>query len=418
MKIPPGRFSDLRLSEWRQFAEIDINFHPTLTVLTGANATGKTTLLNILSAHFDWSTDLLGTPAKDSSGGTRWAADSREPADGWDPPTAPRFVGALNYDIQGVPRHSSLTLQSSQQYQMNITDQHYVPGIFIPSHRPLSVYQGLSALPLGFSPTETLLQQYVTQVRAQAFGQRSTKTPLTSMKEALIAAAIYGEGNSSVEPDLEARRVWNEFQDVLRKVLPAELMFERLLVRLPDIVICTRTSRFLLESLSGGINAIVDLSWQIFLQSRGYEPFTVCIDEPENHLHPSMQRSLLPQLISAFPDATFIIATHSPFIVTAVRDSNVYVLVNEPDRGGVVSHLMDTANKAATSDETLRRVLGLDTTIPLWAEERLQQILSNFPTSNVTKQDLEELRQRLIDLGMHEEFPNAVDSLVQGDNEE
>jgi predicted ATP-binding protein involved in virulence len=238
------------------------------------------------------------------------------------------------------------------------------------------------------------------------------------MKEALIAAAIYGEGNSSVEPNLEASRVWNEFQDVLRMVLPAELMFERLLVKLPDIVVRTKTTQFLLESLSGGINAIVDLSWQIYLQSRGQEPFTVCIDEPENHLHPSMQRSLLPQLISAFPNATFIIATHSPFVVTAVPNSNVYVLADDPDEGGVISHLLDTANKAATTDETLRKVLGLDTTIPLWVEQRLQQILSNFPTSNVTTQDLEELRRRLIDLGLHEEFPNAVDSLVQRDSQE
>jgi AAA domain, putative AbiEii toxin, Type IV TA system len=320
------------------------------------------------------------------------------------------------YDIQGSPISRSLNIHPSQQYQVNIVEQPlFVPGIFIPSHRPLSIYEPLSALPLTFPPSEVLLQRYVEQLRTQAIGQRSGRTPLTSMKEALLAAAIYGEGNSSVQPNSEARRVWDEFQGVLRNILPDELMFERLVVRLPDIVVCTRTSQFLLESLSGGINAIVDLSWQIYLQSRDYDSFTVCIDEPENHLHPSMQRSLLPRLIKAFPHVSFIVATHSPFIVTAVPSSNVYVLANDQDENGVFSHLLDTANKAATSDETLRRVLGLDTTVPLWVEQRLQQTLSEFPASNLTKDDLERLRQRLIDLGLYEQFPNAIDSLIEGD---
>jgi energy-coupling factor transporter ATP-binding protein EcfA2 len=414
----PRKFSSLSLRDWRQFVRVDLTFHPTLTVLTGANASGKTTILNILGSHFDWPTNLLGTPVKTSSGEIRWAVDSREPRDGWKPDAAPRYIGTLTYELQGAPISRPLNIHPSQQYQVSVAEEPiFVPGIFVPSHRPLSIYQPLSALPLEFFSSELLLRRYVDQLRAQANGEHSSGTPLTSMKEALLAAAIYGEGNSSVERNPEARRVWLEFQEVLHHILPAELNFERLLVRLPDIVVCTRTSQFLLESLSGGINAIIELSWQIFLQSRGRGSFTACIDEPENHLHPSMQRSLLPQLIKAFPHVTFIVATHSPFIVTAVPDSNVYVLDNDRDERGIVSHLLDTANKAATSDETLRRVLGLDTTIPLWVEESLQQVLSEFSSPNLTRDDLEELRQKLIDLGLHEQFPNAVDSLIQEDTQ-
>src|ERR1700684_3254096 len=46
----------------------------------------------------------------------------------------------------------------------------------------------------------------------------------------------------------------------------------------------------------------------------------------ENHLHPSLQRSLFVKLVEAFPLTQFIIATHSPFIVSGLKDSNVYVL--------------------------------------------------------------------------------------------
>ena len=50
------------------------------------------------------------------------------------------------------------------------------------------------------------------------------------------------------------------------------------------------------------------------------------MDEPENHLHPSLQRSVIPGLLDAYPQAQFVVATHNPFVVTSVRDSNVVVL--------------------------------------------------------------------------------------------
>jgi predicted ATPase len=413
----PQRFSRLKLSEWRQFKQVNIAFHPTLTVLTGANSTGKTTLLNMLSTHFHWPQVLLGTPSKKTNGDTRWLADNRD-LESTETPLPLRHIGELTYYTEGQERSSELTFNPAHRYQIKINNQRSIPGVFIPSHRILGRYQELSVLPLGFFPTADLLRNYVEHLRVQSIGEHSPVSPLTSMKEALIAAAIYGEGNSSVEPDSEAKAVWVGFQEVLAKALPVELEFQHLLVRLPDLVVCTKASQFLLESMSGGLNAIVDLCWQIFLQSKGQDSFTVCIDEPENHLHPSMQRSLLPQLINAFPCASFIIATHSPFIVTAVPDSNVYVLAEDDDHDGVSSYLLDTANKAATSDETLRRVLGLDTTIPLWVEERVREVISNFPTSNATKEDFEQLRQEMIEIGLRDEFPNAVDSLLQGDGQE
>ena len=55
----------------------------------------------------------------------------------------------------------------------------------------------------------------------------------------------------------------------------------------------------------------------------GKQRFTMLIDEPENHLQPSMQREFLLALTEAFPNCNFIVATHSPFIVSSAADATV-----------------------------------------------------------------------------------------------
>jgi len=39
-------FKKIALHGWRQFRNVDIDFHPRLTVRTGANGADRTTLLN------------------------------------------------------------------------------------------------------------------------------------------------------------------------------------------------------------------------------------------------------------------------------------------------------------------------------------------------------------------------------------
>ena len=46
-------FESIRLHKWRQFQEIDIDLSSRVTILTGANGSGKTTILTLLSRHLD-----------------------------------------------------------------------------------------------------------------------------------------------------------------------------------------------------------------------------------------------------------------------------------------------------------------------------------------------------------------------------
>ena len=63
------KFSSLRIDGWRQFGHVDIALHPRLTVLTGANGAGKTSLLRIFHTHFGVNQPFLATPIQQSGGG-------------------------------------------------------------------------------------------------------------------------------------------------------------------------------------------------------------------------------------------------------------------------------------------------------------------------------------------------------------
>ena len=63
------KFRSVRIQGWRQFGNVDIEIHPRLTVLTGANGAGKSSLLRIIHGHFGFCLPFLATPMRKSDGG-------------------------------------------------------------------------------------------------------------------------------------------------------------------------------------------------------------------------------------------------------------------------------------------------------------------------------------------------------------
>lgn len=55
------------------------------------------------------------------------------------------------------------------------------------------------------------------------------------------------------------------------------------------------------------------------------------IDEAENHLHPKWQKVFLQNILTLFPKLQIIVSTHSPFIVSSIKNSRVYVCKSKID---------------------------------------------------------------------------------------
>jgi energy-coupling factor transporter ATP-binding protein EcfA2 len=403
---------------WRQYYDVDLTFHSRLTVLTGANGAGKTTILNLLGRFYGWNTPLVSTPRGSRTTGAieyfagildkvRSLFAARESA------ALPRHgVGTLSFS-DGTTAQLSVPESVEPTFQLNISPLVPLAGLNIPSHRPVYNYSSVASIPTGALGRRQLFDAYHTSVRTKYYNQWNQETPGKTLKQDLIALAMFGYGNEAVQGNSEAVDIYQGFEKLLRLVLPPELGFEKLSIRNPEVVLVTRGGDFSLDAISGGIASIIDITWQIYTYAPASEEFVVTFDEPENHLHPKLQVRLLPTLVEAFPKAQFIIATHNPLIIGSYPEASVYAL-RYNEEGLVESVLLDLKEKAGTANDILRDVLGLAYTMPIWAAQRLETVLAEFRHRPITKESLRDLRSQLTEIGMSEVVPEAISSVLDG----
>jgi predicted ATPase len=407
-------FSEIELHRWRQFNNVYIKFDKRMTVLTGENGTGKTTILNILSRHFGWNLNFISTllPLSKKRRNLIWSDIWDAYMSNFDVPPGSTEVGTIKYEDGRVCKLMVEPRTDKAQYTPKYTDQQSVLGLHIPSHQPAFTYHRITNIPTDPQSSQQIYQAYNGMLQ-EYFTVERARNPGTALKQSLISLAVFGYGNQAVVENPEYIRMFEEFERVLRILLPKVLGFQKLEIRMPDIVLVTQTGDFSLDAASGGIGAIVGIAWQIFMYGQNNKDFVVTIDEPESHLHPSMQRELLPNLFQAFPHTQFIIATHSPFIVTSSSEARVYALVFDENRR-VNSQYLETAELSGTANETLREILGVPITVPIWVEKRLLEILERYKDRELSADLLKELKKELVTNNLGFLLPDALTSLGGG----
>lgn len=404
------KFVQLTIEEWKQFQMCEIVFHDKLTILTGANGSGKTTLLHLLARHFGWDFSELATPAKDEKNGAiRFFSNiwnklhQKEEAVGND------VIGKIIYS-DGSTSDLSVPQVNTPVYQLNISKRVPVQGLNILSHRSAFKYQNIPSVTTQKNTRRQVYNNYENSIKQNALktGSYFVEKPQNYfIKETLLSWAIGGEGNSFIEPDIELIEWFKGFENVLRILMPQNIGFEKISIRNYEIVLITRSGDFMLDAVSGGIAALIDLGWQIYNLANSEEEIVVLIDEVENHLHATMQRSVLPNLLKAFPNVQFIVSTHSPLIVSSVKDSYVYAFrYNSENR--VYSEQLDLVHKARTATEILNEVLGVPFTMPIWAEETLNSIVAKYKDLELTNESVNAMRDEFRESGLESLMPLAL----------
>jgi predicted ATPase len=416
-------FKRLKVDGWRQYEDVDITFHHKLTIITGANSAGKTTLLNMLNQHLGgYMQALVGVPIL-SLGGLSYLPSFWKPLRFINPQnnmppnmnyTPPRVIdiGSIEY-YGGSIANITIPEKPGSTYSFQFQNQQQVKGISINSSRPLFKYEPVSHIPTNVTNKSQAYNSYRNSSMNRYSGNsNNNKNEIYYIKETIISWAAFGPGNNVIEANQEAISLLKGFELILSKVLPATLKFKSLSVRIPEVVLNTDTGEFPIDAVSGGVASIIDLAWQIYMYDNNGFPFVVTIDEPENHLHPEIQKNLLPNMVDAFPTCQFIVATHSPFIISSISESNAYALrYNENNK--VVSVLLDRVNKAGTANDILKEVLGLEDTMPNWVDGKLEEIIDRYKDSGISKDNINRFKQELVDAGLGKYVPSSLIKLVE-----
>lgn len=106
-----------------------------------------------------------------------------------------------------------------------------------------------------------------------------------------------------------------------------ELQFDRKTYNF-DIIIKDREP-FSFYELSDGHSAIISIATELLLRMDAHNTKVydlegiVLIDEIETHLHVGLQKKILPFLTAFFPKIQFIVTTHSPFVLSFIRNATI-----------------------------------------------------------------------------------------------
>lgn len=439
MNNNPLSFKRLTLGNWRQFREIEIEFHPRLTIITGANGAGKSTILHLLTRHFGYQRNLLSTPyTKDGRNFFSVSLFDFQKIKKFfgfrttnAPPPTQNDIGTLTL-TSGMAETIYVPTAQQTQYQLTFQPQNGIAGIHVDSHRPPTIYRHVPQIDTNPITENDIFHTLNSEFMGYFNSGSSSQGALYHIKKALISMNYFGYGNAGMVGRPELIRFYEGFQEKLRQILPKSLGFNKLIIRSPEVTLDTDSGEFIIDACSGGVIKIIEIVWQIYFFSQLEERFVVTMDEPENHLHPAMQQSFLQQLISAFPTAQFVVVTHSPFMISSVENSNIYVLRYEeteeiisdlgavdqkPIKGSrVVSFHLDTVNRAGTAADILRDVLGVPATIPTWAESKVDNIIEEYKDQPISEQLLSMIYNRLESEGLVAKYPAVLKDLATRGN--
>ena len=164
------------------------------------------------------------------------------------------------------------------------------------------------------------------------------------------------------------------------------------------------------QTLSAGYRAIFDVYADLLMRTKYFSisptalEGVVFIDEIDSHLHISLQRLILPFFTESFPKVQFIVTTHSPFVLMSKRNTTVFDLGKDTPY---------TISQVKPQNEILNKYLGVQTVMPVWAEQRLAEIINEHLKREPDAISLAELREELTNAGLKEYFPDSMAAILE-----
>ena len=126
----------------------------------------------------------------------------------------------------------------------------------------------------------------------------------------------------------------------------------------------------------------------------------VLIDEVELHLHPSWQQRVLSDLTRTFPNAQFIVSTHSPQVLTTLHPEQIVQLSRKSGR--IVAGRAPEPTYGAEAGDVLNVVMGVDERPPNEFAQTLKRYMRLIGDGQGESREAKKLRRELERLSPHD----------------
>ncbi len=412
------RLDRLELDNFRLFERLDLPLHPTVTVLAGLNASGKSTVLDALAVAMGaW---LSGTSNASGEARSILATDARLvrqdqqlPSLNARYPVRVRATGEVAGDTVQWTRElrkkdGRTTTVGAKSVRSRAATQEIAAVEDADADLPLLAYFGTGRRWVekrrSTSPPDepSRLDGYAaclemaSQTRLfERWMQRRTQARLQTIAREYEATGRLELG-SSRSPHLDAVEEATKtmldgasrfFYSVDHSELRIELVDGRLLP---------------FDHLSDGQRSLVTLAAELAWRASQLNPHhgshaaertrgIVLIDEIELHLHPGWQRTVLERLRRTFPHLQFILSTHSPQVLASAEPEWIRILHTDGQVTGV------THTRGKDTNRILQDIMGVPPR-PAWMDERLGRLGSLI--ENERHQDARQLMNAIrADLG-------------------
>jgi len=360
------RLEKLAARDFRGFASLDLDFEPDVTVLVGVNGAGKTSILDALAVmlssvvegirgaalappQLDLGDVRVGTAAaqlevraKDGAEAVAWSTaitrPGHPPRDGGDVAALRPVVARAQSTVEaGEPRLPLAVYFLTNRNALDIPERIRTRHEFA----PLSAYDG--ALDAGVTSFREFFEWF--REAEDLYNERIARE-----KQAMLFAAT--EEATKLPIVVVKKAIDRLFRDAL------DLRIERSPQRMTAL---RRGVRLDVSRLSDGEKCLLatagDLARRMVLAAPNlHDPLDqeaiVLVDELELHLHPGLQREILPRLCETFPNTQFVATTHSPQVLSSVRARNVRLLEDFKVRP------LDEATWHRDTNDILGRVFG------------------------------------------------------------
>ena len=134
--------------------------------------------------------------------------------------------------------------------------------------------------------------------------------------------------DNETEKVAQIKQWFDKIQQSFRVLLDApdaEIKFDKTNFNF-DIIHSGR-ERYNFNQLSDGYSSVINLVSELIMrmESQNKSAYDVegvaLIDEIETHLHVDLQKKILPFLTAFFPNIQFIVTTHSPFVISSIKNA-------------------------------------------------------------------------------------------------